>query len=140
MIGAVTPVPRSVRQDRDARLAWAAVTVIGVAAFAIARILQHPLAPRMAPVLVAATAAAGVAEELLFRRLLYGALATYGAVIAVAGSAAVFAAVHVPAYGLAALPVDLAAGLVFGWQRWASGTWTGPAITHAVANLLQAAW
>jgi hypothetical protein len=28
------------------------------------------------------------------------------------------------------------AGLLFGWQRWASGTWTVPAATHAVANAL----
>jgi membrane protease YdiL (CAAX protease family) len=82
----------------------------------------------------------GIAEELLFRRLLYGALAVYGDASAVWGSAAVFAAVHVPAYGLAAFPVDLAAGLVFGWQRWASGTWTSSAITHAAANVLQSAW
>ena len=24
-------------------------------------------------------------------------------------------------------PVDLGAGLLFGWQRWASGSWTAPA-------------
>lgn len=138
-VGGATPVPAPPREDR-ARLPWPAVAVIGIAAFAAARVLQHPLAPRMAPLLVAVTAVVGVAEELLFRRLLYGALALYGAALAIGGAAAVFAAVHVPAYGIAALPVDLAAGLVFGWQRWASGTWTAPAVTHAAANLLQAAW
>ncbi|HLY21109.1 MAG TPA: CPBP family intramembrane glutamic endopeptidase [bacterium] len=140
VIGAVTPLPRSARDGPNGRLAWPAVTAVGVAAFAVARILQHPLAPKMAPLAVAATAVAGIAEELLFRRLLYGALSIYGAAFAVAGSAAVFAAVHVPAYGIAALPVDLAAGLVFGWQRWASGGWTASAVTHAAANVLQAAW
>jgi len=140
VIGGATPVPRAARDDPNGRLGWPAVTAIGLAAFVAARLLQHPLAPKMAPLAVAATAAAGVAEELLFRRLLYGALAVYGAAIAVAGSAAVFAVVHVPAYGIAALPVDLAAGLVFGWQRWASGTWTASAVTHAAANVLQAAW
>ena len=137
IIGAVTPLPRFAR-DRGSRLPWLAATAIGIAAFAAARALQHPLAPRMAPLLVAATAAAGIAEELLFRRLLYGTLAVYGAGLAVCGSAAVFAAVHVPAYGVAAFPIDLAAGLVFGWQRWASGTWTASAVTHAAANMLQA--
>jgi membrane protease YdiL (CAAX protease family) len=48
----------------------------------------------------------------------------------------VFALVHLPAYGTAAIPVDFGAGLLFGWQRWASGTWTAPAITHGAANLL----
>jgi membrane protease YdiL (CAAX protease family) len=54
----------------------------------------------------------------------------------VLGGAVLFAAVHVPLYGWAALPVDLGAGLLLGWQRHASGTWLVPAATHAVANLL----
>jgi hypothetical protein len=28
------------------------------------------------------------------------------------------------------------AGLLLSWQRFASGRWTVPAVTHAVANLL----
>jgi membrane protease YdiL (CAAX protease family) len=140
MIGGVTPLPRSPHDDRSSHLPWLAATAIGIAAFDAARALQHPMAPRMAPLFVAATAVVGVAEELLFRRLLYGGLAVYGVLLAVCGSAAVFAVVHVPAYGATALPVDLAAGLVFGWQRWASGTWTASAVTHAAANVLQAAW
>ena len=55
---------------------------------------------------------------------------------AIAISGVVFALVHLPAYGTAAIPVDLGAGLLFGWQRWASGTWATPAITHGAANLL----
>ena len=38
---------------------------------------------------------------------------------------------------VADVPVDFAAGMVFGWQRWATGTWSSPAVTHAIANLLQ---
>jgi membrane protease YdiL (CAAX protease family) len=79
---------------------------------------------------------AAVAEEALFRRVAYAKLARFGAVVAVAGSALLFGLVHVPAYGLAALLVDVGAGLLFGWQRWASGTWTVPAATHAFANAL----
>jgi membrane protease YdiL (CAAX protease family) len=48
----------------------------------------------------------------------------------------VFAFVHLPAYGLVAMPVDLGAALLLSWQRYASGRWTVPAVTHAVANLL----
>jgi membrane protease YdiL (CAAX protease family) len=77
---------------------------------------------------------AAVAEEALFRRLAYARLERFGAVVAIVGSAVLFGLVHVPAYGLAALPVDVGAGLLFGWQRWASGTWTVPAATHAFAN------
>ena len=79
---------------------------------------------------------AAVAEEALFRRLAYARLEPFGAAAAVVGSAVLFGLVHVPAYGLSALPVDVGAGLLFGWQRWASGTWTIPAATHAVANAL----
>jgi len=79
---------------------------------------------------------AAVAEEALFRRLLYGWLLRWGAVVAVAGSAVAFALIHVPTYGLAALPVDLGAGLVLSWQRWAGGRWEISATTHALANLL----
>jgi membrane protease YdiL (CAAX protease family) len=79
---------------------------------------------------------AAVAEEALFRRLAYARLEPFGAAVAVVGSAVLFGLVHVPAYGLSALPVDVGVGLLFGWQRWASGTWTVPAATHAVANAL----
>lgn len=79
---------------------------------------------------------AAVAEEALFRRLAFARLERFGVVVAVVGSALLFGLVHVPAYGLAALPVDVGAGLLFGWQRWASGTWTVPAATHAFANAL----
>jgi membrane protease YdiL (CAAX protease family) len=79
---------------------------------------------------------AAVAEEALFRRLAYARLVRFGAAVAIVGSAVLFGLVHVPAYGLTALPVDVGAGLLFGWQRWASGTWTVPAATHAFANAL----
>jgi membrane protease YdiL (CAAX protease family) len=79
---------------------------------------------------------AAVAEEALFRRLTYARLQPFGAAVAIVGSAVIFGLVHVPAYGLTALPVDVGAGLLFGWQRWAAGTWTVPAATHAVANAL----
>jgi membrane protease YdiL (CAAX protease family) len=79
---------------------------------------------------------AAVAEEALFRRLLYDRLAGAGAVAAVVGSAVAFALLHVPLYGVEVLPVDLGAGLLFSWQRWASGSWAVPAATHVAAQLL----
>lgn len=146
MAGLLTPLPsamrvatrpESIRRERTETWWWLAVTLIGVGAFAAGRALSTPLLGRAMPGAFAATAAAGVAEELLFRRLLYGCLAPAGAAVAVGGSALVFAAVHIPAYGLPAFPLDLAAGLLFGWQRWASGRWTSPAVTHALANVIQ---
>jgi len=81
--------------------------------------------------------AAAVAEELFFRKLVYNWLARWSIPLAIGGAAVAFAAVHVPAYGVAAVPVDLAAGVLFGWQRWATDGSTVPALTHSVANLIQ---
>ena len=86
--------------------------------------------------LVVLNGLAALAEEAFFRRFLYGLLVPSGAAIAVGGSAALFAVVHVTVYGWWVLPLDLAAGLVLSWQRWASGSWVAPAITHVIANVL----
>ena len=87
---------------------------------------------------VALNTLAAVAEEAFFRRFLYDRALRFGAAAAVCATAALFAAVHVPIYGASAFWVDLGAGLLFGWQRWASGSWISPAAAHAVANLLVA--
>jgi membrane protease YdiL (CAAX protease family) len=42
----------------------------------------------------------------------------------------------VTVYGWWVLPIDIAAGLVLAWQRWATGSWKVPAVTHVLANLL----
>src|SRR5262249_17378499 len=79
---------------------------------------------------------AAVAEEALFRRVAYARLERFGAAVAIVGLALLFGLVHLPAYGIAALPIDVGAGLLFGWQRWASGAWTIPAATHALADAI----
>jgi membrane protease YdiL (CAAX protease family) len=77
-----------------------------------------------------------VAEEALFRRLLYGLVEPRGTGVAIVVTAVCFAAVHVTVWGAGVLPLDLAAGLLLGWQRAATGDWTVPAVTHVAANLL----
>ncbi len=131
--------PRGVEPWRSTRppLGWAAPLGIGLAAVAAAGVVAGPAPdPRVGAAAAGLSLLAAVAEEALFRRLLYARLDRYGAVVAVLGSATLFALVHLPAYGTAALPVDLGAGLLLSWQRFASGRWTVPAVTHAVANLL----
>ena len=114
-----------------------AVLAIGIGAFVVGRILLAGSPPASATVLaVGLNTLAAVAEEAFFRRLVYGALLASGPVAALVGSAVLFAAVHVTVYGLWVLPLDLAAGLVFGWQRQATGSWGVPAVTHVVANVL----
>ena len=113
------------------------VLVIGLSAVALA--LATGGAPVPAPLTSWAlplTVLAAVAEEALFRRAAYGALERHGAVVAIGVTALVFALVHVPLYGVAVFPVDLGAGLLLSWQRWASGSWTVPAATHAAANVV----
>jgi membrane protease YdiL (CAAX protease family) len=112
-------------------------TLIGLGAIVLATLVSGPVVrvPFAAWALPLSVLAA-VAEEALFRRVAYGWLARWGVPVAIVGSAVLFAAVHVPLYGTAVLPVDLGAGLLLGWQRWATGTWTVPAVTHAAANVL----
>jgi membrane protease YdiL (CAAX protease family) len=118
-------------------LGWGVPLALGLAAVVGAGVMGGPVADRrVGGVAVGLALVAAVAEEALFRRVLYERLLRFGVVAAVGGSALVFALVHLPAYGLAAMPVDLGAALLLGWQRYASGRWTVPAVTHAVANLL----
>ncbi len=56
--------------------------------------------------------------------------------MAVVGTAAAFAVVHVTVWGWWVLPLDLAAGLLLSWQRAATGRWSVPAATHVLANSL----
>ncbi len=128
-------VPLAVRRTAGPAV-WVAVTVTGLLAFAAVRTIW------MLPVTgggwaVGVAAAAAVAEEMLFRRALYGLLEAWGPRMAIAATSVTFALVHVPVYGWKVGGVDLAAGLLFGWQRWATGSWTSPALTHAAANVIQ---
>jgi membrane protease YdiL (CAAX protease family) len=102
------------RTDRAGRgpLGWKVPLVLGLVGVVGAAIVGGPVADRRV---------GGVAV---------------GLALLAAGSAGLFALVHLPAYGLAAMPVDFGAALLLGWQRYASGRWTVPAVTHAVANLL----
>jgi membrane protease YdiL (CAAX protease family) len=116
----------------------AVVLGIGLAAFAAGRLLGG-LAPSavLSPRLLVLTSLAAVAEEAFFRRLLYDHLdGRGGAVLAVAGTTVLFAIVHITVYGAWAMPIDAAAGLLLGWQRFASGSWRVPAVTHVAANIM----
>ncbi|HEX9694804.1 MAG TPA: CPBP family intramembrane glutamic endopeptidase [Actinomycetota bacterium] len=112
---------------------------IGAVAVVLVRFTADPVVPPDRRLIaVALGLAAAVAEEAYFRRLLHPVAAFGGAVVAIVAGAALFAAMHWPSYGSAAMPLDFGAGLLFAWQRWATGSWTAPAATHALANLLSA--
>lgn len=111
---------------------------VGAVAFALGRaVVDVPLRPSGLAVAINLNALAAVAEELFFRRYLYGLVVErYGAAVAVAVTAGAFALVHVTVWGWWVLPLDLAAGLVLSWQRAATGRWSVPAATHVLANTL----
>ena len=118
------------------RLAIPLVLLAGLAAMGIAASRGPAFPAACGPWTLAFAVGAAIAEEAFFRRVVYGGLLRFGALGAVGGSALLFAGVHVPLYGPGVFWVDLGAGLLFGWQRWASAGWASSAATHAVANVL----
>jgi len=125
-------------RERHSILRWIAVVVAGIAAFSSSLAMGTTFPAYVAAGPVVAVAVAAIAEEAFFRRFMYGWLERRrGALIAIAVPALLFALIHLPIYGVVVLPLDLAAGALLGWQRWATGTWTAPAVTHLAANLVQ---
>jgi membrane protease YdiL (CAAX protease family) len=116
-------------------LSRASVLIVGVVAVGATLALPRAAPLAHTPLIVAMSIGAAISEEVFFRRLVYGTLVRWGVGVAIVGSAVSFAAVHIPLYGPAVFWVDLGAGLLFGWQRWASGNWHSSAATHALANL-----
>jgi membrane protease YdiL (CAAX protease family) len=129
--------PSGRSRDRLGVAGLAGAVGVGLGAFALGRLVGggHPAVPVGAFVIATNTLAA-VAEEAFFRRLCFGLLEPAGVGWAIVGSSVLFAAVHVSTYGLWVLPLDLAAGLVLGWQRAATGSWAAPAVTHVLVNLM----
>ena len=135
-IGLVLPLP-AVLEPAIPRARWWTVLCFGIGVFALGRGLSagHAAGPWTVGAL-ALHGVAAVSEEIWFRRVVFAWLAPAGRTAAIVGSATLFAVVHVTTYGAWVLPLDLAAGLVFAWQRDATGSWRVPAVTHVVANVL----
>lgn len=128
---------RKPRAEQPSRARIVTVTLIGVAAVTIVRLISPPLHARYTGVAFAVNIVAAVAEEAFFRRFVYGWLAARSEALAIVVAAALFAIIHVPIWGAGVLPIDFAAGLLLGWQRREAGTWLSPAVTHVVANVIQ---
>jgi membrane protease YdiL (CAAX protease family) len=77
-----------------------------------------------------------IAEEVVLRGVLFTAVRAWGGDgWALAVTTILFAAMHIPLYGLGALPLDLAVGLLLGGLRIVSGGVLAPAIAHVLADL-----
>ena len=123
--------------SRVSRLRFVVVTLVGVTTVGLVRVISPPLHAAYGPAGFTANIIAAIAEEAFFRRFVYGWLAARSDGLAIVGAAALFALIHIPAYGVGVLPIDFAAGLLLGWQRRESGTWMSSGVTHVVANILQ---
>jgi membrane protease YdiL (CAAX protease family) len=101
--------------------------------------VAHPGVPGPADLLPAwasVVTLVAVAEELLLRGALYEALLRWrGQHTAIAVTAVAFAALHIPLYGWAVVPLDLAVGVFLGALRAMAGSVSAPALTHTLADL-----
>jgi membrane protease YdiL (CAAX protease family) len=81
-------------------------------------------------------AVVAVAEEVVLRGVLFDAVRGRGGDgCALAATTVLFALIHLPLYGVGALPLDLAVGLLLGGLRIVSGGVLAPAIAHVIADL-----
>jgi hypothetical protein len=83
-----------------------------------------------------AVALIAVAEEIALRGALFNAVRSWsgdgGALLV---TTLLFAAMHVPLYGIGSLPLDLVVGLLLGGLRIVSGGVLAPAVAHVFADL-----
>jgi membrane protease YdiL (CAAX protease family) len=77
-----------------------------------------------------------VAEEVVLRGVLFDAVRGRGGDgWALVATTALFALMHLPLYGVGAVPLDLAVGLLLGGLRIVSGGVLAPAVAHVIADL-----
>jgi membrane protease YdiL (CAAX protease family) len=77
-----------------------------------------------------------IAEEVVLRGVLFDAVRVWGGDgWALLATTVLFALIHLPLYGVGALPLDLAVGLLLGGLRIISGGVLAPAIAHVIADL-----
>jgi len=121
-------------------LGRASAVVVGlmVGAILLAPVVSGPLGARpLAAFWPWAAIAALVAtlEETAIRGALYQRWAhEAGTVAAIVVGAAVFALIHLPRYGLGAMPLDVAVGLALGGLRALTGRVLPCAVAHTVAD------
>lgn len=77
-----------------------------------------------------------IAEEMLLRGSLFAQVQRrFGMVAAIVLTSVAFALIHVPLYGTAVLPLDLAVGVWLGALRATTGSVLAPATAHVLADL-----
>jgi len=116
----------------------ALVSGLMVGAILLAPVVSGPLSARSLGAFWSWAAVAAVIaalEETSIRGVLYRRWAgEAGTVAAIVVGAAVFALIHLPRYGLAAMPLDAAVGLALGGLRALTGRVLPCVIAHTVAD------
>ncbi len=99
--------------------------------------LYGPAGPPLA--WFAVTSLVATVEEVAFRGALFDTLqAGWGPGAALILTSGLFGVAHASLYGPASVPADVAAGLLFGGLRLASGGLVAPAVAHVLADLATA--
>jgi membrane protease YdiL (CAAX protease family) len=111
---------------------------LAVGAILLAPVVSGPLTARPVSAFWSWAAMAAIVatlEETSIRGVLYRWWASEaGTVAAIVVGAAVFALIHLPRYGLAAMPLDAAVGLALGGLRALTGRVLPCAVAHIVAD------
>jgi tetratricopeptide (TPR) repeat protein len=111
-------------------VAW--VTHRSLTAQEIIPIIQYALRANPVTAVLCVVVVAPIAEEIIFRGLIYGALENWLRVVgAILGSAFIFAMVHFQFVHFA--PIFLL-GVVLGWTRWKTGSLGLPILLHVLNN------
>ncbi len=77
-----------------------------------------------------------LSEEVVLRGALFSALRSeHGDIVAIAATSVLFAVIHLPLYGVGAMPIDLCAGVFLGSLRVVSGSVAAPVAAHVIADL-----
>jgi membrane protease YdiL (CAAX protease family) len=123
---------RGVALGAGGGVALVAVSLVGLPALALGPRATSETLLWWAP-LVSLVA---LSEELVLRGALFSALRSeHGDIVAIAATSVLFAAIHLPLYGVAAMPIDLCAGVFLGSLRVVSGGVAAPAVAHVIADL-----
>lgn len=134
----------SSRRGRTGGPPWRSVGigVVGAAALCAWPALHHLTSPggalplRAFPVWAVVVTGVAVAEEAFLRGALWSAVQQWrGEGMALLATTVVFAALHVPFYGVGVIPLDIAVGLLLGGLRQVSGDVVAPATAHVLADL-----
>jgi membrane protease YdiL (CAAX protease family) len=126
---------------RAAAAGAAAGVLVGVGLIVLAAVSRPDLMPALRPAApfaawVAVTVLVASSEEAVFRGALFATVDRLaGPFAALLLTTVLFAAMHVPFYGVSALPLDLAVGLVLGGLRLATGGLAAPLAAHLTADI-----